>query len=173
LGGWWASNDVEKLKRWEETAAWAENNGCTELIGEIPDHDFYCVDNPTSYEVGPMGGPMYREWDFDTKERPGSEKLTHHMEALRSRWPEIVGHELGRFSRPVSFTGKKARRLLVSVDGVAKPPWGGWAHLSAKEEERRTFTRFRAAINEAIAPHEIDHVDFTTEEDADHQVLGN
>ena len=57
LAGWAYSNDIEKKNRWEETVEWAEKNGCLELVGSIPDNEFYSVDEPTSYTVGPMGGP--------------------------------------------------------------------------------------------------------------------
>ena len=40
------------------------------LVAEIPEQDFYFVDIPTCYPVGPMGGPMYRPWDFDAKSCP-------------------------------------------------------------------------------------------------------
>jgi hypothetical protein len=163
LNGWVWTNDVQKMDRWEETTTWAENNGCTDLVSGIPEQDFYFVDNPTSYAIGPGGGPMYRAWDFETKSRPVQEQLDMHMNTLFSRWPEIVGRELASITRPVAFTGEKARRLLVLAESAATPPWGGWSSLSTREPERRTFTNFRAAINEAIAPHEIDHIDFTTE----------
>jgi len=163
LAGWAYSNDVEKMRRWEETVAWAENNGCIEFVSGIPDQDFYFVDNPTSYTVGPLGGPMYRVWDFETKNRPSSEQIAQHMDTLLSQWPEIVGRELASITRPLAFTGKKARRLLVLASDAATPPWGAWMHLSTQESKRRTFTIFRAAINKAIVPHEVDHIDFTTE----------
>jgi hypothetical protein len=68
-------------------------------------------------------------------------------------------------TRPVAFTGKKARRLLVQAEGEAIPPWGGWFDRSTEEAKRRTFTRFRSAVNKAIAPHEVDHIDFVTDEE--------
>ncbi|MBI2864183.1 MAG: DUF721 domain-containing protein [Chloroflexi bacterium] len=160
LAGWAYSNDVGKLRRWEETVAWAENNGCAELISDIPDQDLYFVENPTSYAIGPAGGPMYRAWDFEPKSRPLPEQLSMYTDTLRSQWADIVGQELARVTRPIAFTGAKARRLLVQADSAAAPPWGGWSFLSAQESERRTFTRFRAAVNEAIDPHEVDHIDF-------------
>jgi hypothetical protein len=40
LNGWAYSNDVEKMRRWEETVTWARDNGSPEII-EIPDEDFY------------------------------------------------------------------------------------------------------------------------------------
>lgn len=163
LAGWAYSNDVEKMGRWEETVAWANDNGCLELVEDIPDLDFYFASEPTTHAVGPAYGPMCRPWDFDSKARPPSEEVVRHLETLKSKWAEIVGSELAHITRPVTFTGEKARRLLVFADGSACAPWGGWSCLSSIEGERRTFTRFRAAINVAIAPHEVDHVDFNTD----------
>jgi len=163
LAGWAYSNDVEKMQRWEETVTWAERNGCSDLVSDIPDRDFYFVENPTDYRVGPMGGPMYRAWDYEAKNRPTSEQITELINTLKSCWPEIVGSEIGKITRPIAFTGEKARRLLVFADAAFTPPWGGWSYLSKKETERRTFTHFRAAINKVIAPHEVDHIDFTTD----------
>jgi hypothetical protein len=48
LAGWAYSNDVEKMRRWEETVAWAAKNGCANLMSGIPDSDFYFVEKPTS-----------------------------------------------------------------------------------------------------------------------------
>lgn len=167
LAGWAYSNDVERMQRWDETVDWAVKNGCANLVSEIPDSDFYFEEKPTSYAVGPLGGPMNRAWDFDLKSRPPSEKIAHLIAVLLSRWAEIVGNELASITRPLAFTGEKSRRLLVLANAVTTPPWGGWAHLSANELERRTFTLFRAAINKAIAPHEVDHIDFTPEDNAE------
>lgn len=167
LAGWAYSNDIEKMKRWEETVDWAVKNKCAHLVSEIPDSAFYFVDNPASYTIGPLGGPMYRAWDFEVKTRPPSEKIEYLVDVLLSCWSEIVGNDLAGITRPLAFTGKKARRLLVLANAATTPPWGGWAHLSANELERRRFTHFRAAINKAIAPHEVDHIDFTTEDNAE------
>ena len=167
LAGWAYSNDVEKMQRWKETVDWAEKNGCSNLVSCIPDSDFYFVEKPTSYRVGPLGGPMHRAWDFEAKSRPASEQIAQFMDTLLSRGSEIVGNEIGSITRPLAFTGEKARRLLVFADAVFTPPWGGWSFLSKQESERRTFTHFRAAINKAIAPHEVDHIDFTTDESAE------
>ena len=161
LAGWGYSNDIEKIRRWEETVAWASYNGCADLV-EVSSEDFYYVDEPTSYAVGPMGGPMYRPWDYEEKERPLPDQIAEHLQTLISHWEDIVGPDLARVSSPVAFTGAKARRLLVQVDGAVRPPWGSWQALSQVEADRRTFTEFRASINAAIAPHEVDHIDFTT-----------
>jgi hypothetical protein len=59
LAGWAYTNDAEKMQRWEESISWATNNGCFDLLSDIPETDYYYVDEPTSYSVGPLGGPMY------------------------------------------------------------------------------------------------------------------
>lgn len=107
---------------------------------------------------------MYRAWDFTSKDRPSSEVLEKGMEILIAQWPEVAGEELSRITIPVEFTGNKARRLLIKADAASKPPWGGRDHISHTDTERRIFTRFRLSINKAISPHEVDHIDFITEE---------
>jgi hypothetical protein len=162
LAGWAYSNDTDKMRRWKETVDWAFVNGCAGIVEGISDHDFYQLENPTSSSVGPMGGPCYRPWDFEAKVRPTNEELAKHLEYLSSHWAEIAGSALSTVTRPVAFTGKKARRLLASAEATAAPPWGGWTDRSSNEAKRRTFTRFRAAVNRAITPHEVDHIDFIT-----------
>jgi hypothetical protein len=46
--------------QWPDTVAWAYDNGCSQIVDQIPDDDFYYVRNPTTYALGPLGGPMYR-----------------------------------------------------------------------------------------------------------------
>ena len=164
LAGWAYSNDVVKKLVWEATVDWAEKNGCSELISCITDEDFYFVDAPSTYQVGPYGGPMYLDWDFSPKKRPTHDDLDKDMEILLSRWSDIVGEEIAKYTRPLRFTGKKARRLLISANASISPPWGGWSYLS-HGVERRNFTSFRSAINKAIAPHGVDHIDFVTDGD--------
>ena len=166
LAGWAYSNDLDKLRRWDATVAWARRNGCSHLV-DVPESDFYCSHKLSSYAIGPLGGPMFRRWDFEPKERPSQDQRVAYLETLSSRWSEIAGLDLAPITRPLSFTGAKARRLLVHADSGARPPWGGWFALSSVESERRSFTRLRAAINRAIAPHEVDHVDFITVETED------
>jgi len=74
LAGWAYSNDVEKEQRWKETVDWAINNGCPEIVA-VPDEAFYDVDVPTSYVVGPLGGPMYSPSEFEEKDRPPSNQI--------------------------------------------------------------------------------------------------
>jgi len=156
LAGWCCTDDFDKKERWQETLEWAGNNNCRFLLDSIREEDFYSVDKLTSL------GPMYRAWDCETKARPSIEDAAEYLDRLISRWPDIVGPELGAITHPVRFTGEKRRRLLVKADGDSVPPWGGWFSLSSTEVKRRTFTSFRQAINNAISPHEVDHVGFTT-----------
>jgi hypothetical protein len=55
----------------------------------------------------------------------------------------------------LSFTGKKKRRLLVFADPQITPPWGSWFAL-ASGAQRRAFTQFRKAVNDAISPLHVD-----------------
>ncbi len=87
------------------------------------------------------------------------------METLFNQWPEIAGKELSGVTQPIAFAGKKARRLIVHADAKVKPPWGDWTFRTPIRKERDTFTAFRSAVNRAISPHEVDHIDFITERD--------
>jgi hypothetical protein len=164
LGGWAYSNDTEKLHRWEATVQWADKNGCSDLLKDIAEDQFYCVESPTTYTVGSMGGPMYREWDFQPRNKPDVEILDSLLKVLRSRWVEIAGPEISSITQPIQFDGAKARRLVVLAKSSATPPWGAWTKLASDENKRRSFTRLRASVNAAIAPHEVDHIDFQTQE---------
>jgi hypothetical protein len=150
------------MAQWADTVAWAYANGCNQIVDRIPSEEFYYVGNPTTYVVGRLGGPMYRPWDSEPKPTPSSDTINRHFEVLSSNWTEIVGADLGKVTRPLFFSGKKARRLLVQANPDLQPAWGNWQFLSNAEGERRAFTQFRAAINRAIEPHEVDHIDFTT-----------
>ena len=46
LGGWTGSNDIEKQNRWNETLAWADQHGLTDLIGDLPPLAMYRVVSP-------------------------------------------------------------------------------------------------------------------------------
>ena len=159
LAGWAWSNDVEKMDRWEMTVQWAKEAGCEEIVTAISDEDFRFVHVPTDYEVGPSGGPMYRTWDFERKDRPEESVLTAALAKLSIEWPSIAAG-FAVDTRPLCFSGDKARNLVVTVLTDALPPWGAWHKRSHVEAERRTFTVFRRAVNKAIYPHAVDHIEF-------------
>jgi len=165
LNGWMYSNDVQKEARWKETVDWAVQNGCDKEVN-IPDSSFYCVDaidTMTDHEIGPLGGPMYLPWSSEEKARPTKESLDSFLKLLSSNWERVAGLEMSRATEPVKFSGAKARCLWVRVHGCVQPTWGSWDRLSSTESERRSFTKFREAINNLIAPHTVDHVEFLTE----------
>jgi len=137
---------------------WASANGCAGIVEGISDQDFYQVEKLSNYSVGPMGGPCYRPWDFEAKIRPPEAELAKHLEYLCAHWGDVAGSSLASITQPLALTGKKARRFLVCAEPTAIPPWGGWTYRSPDEAKRRTFTRFRSAVNTAIAPHEVDHI---------------
>jgi hypothetical protein len=128
--------------------------------------DLYEVEKPTSRPIGPMGAPCYRPWDFEAKGRPSKDELAKHLEYLSAHWADVAG-SIATVTQPLIFTGKKGRRLLVCAERTAAPPWGGWTYRSPDQAKRRTFTRFRSAVNKAITPHEVDHIEFVTEESSD------
>jgi hypothetical protein len=160
LSDWVFSNDVQKHARWEETLSWARRHDLSELVSGLSEALMYATSEMSSYRVGPVGGPMHLAWNWHPREAVTSAVRSKILEFLRANWPAIAGTVLAGSTKPTAITGKKGRRLLVSVDEAASaPPWGTWTSL-AKDERRRSFTEFRRAINEAIAPIEIDHIDF-------------
>lgn len=163
LSGWAFSNDIEKKQRWEETVEWASAHGCAHLLEALSDSDFYEVTVPTAYTIGPGGGPLFLPWSSEPKQRPPSTETERLLSQLRTDWSRVVGEALATVTRPVRFTGLKRRRLLVWVLPDARAPWGTWSTLSSSETERREFTRFREAVNQAIAPRKVDHIEFTSD----------
>ena len=79
---------------------------------------------------------------------------------VRDGWPAAIGAELAAITEPYMFSGRKRRRLIVLVRGAGRPPWGTWQSLAGVEAEGRTFTEFRRRVNEIVAPHGVDHVEF-------------
>ncbi|MGD2272727.1 MAG: hypothetical protein PVI06_20185 [Desulfobacterales bacterium] len=159
LAGWAFSNDVEKAHRWKQTIIWAEDNKLEDLLPKLKERQKYMVPEMTTYEVGPLGGPMYLPWDYEPKARPSDETLERTLLRLKQDWRTIAGENLSTITEPLEFSGKKARKLLVKADFQINPPWGKWDSL-ALGEKRRAFTRFRQRVNDAIAPHMVDHIEF-------------
>jgi hypothetical protein len=78
----------------------------------------------------------------------------------------LLGDKIVGVTQPLELTGPKARRLLLYADATVRPAWGSWSRIDRLESAGRAFRELRAAINKAIAPHEIDHIDFTTDPSA-------
>ena len=159
LNGWVFTNDLEKKIRWEKTIDWARSSGCSKLLEKLSKDHFYYTTDITAYQIGPYGGPMYQPWDYETKVRPKKETLEFNFFKLQSQWPNIAV-DIAHVTKPVAFTGKKARRLLVNVLQDSSPPWGDWDRLSYSEEKRRSFTKLRQDVNRNLNSHKVDHIDF-------------
>ena len=98
----------------------------------------------------------------DPKPKLSREEKKELILRLRENWEKVVGVELARITEPKVFKGKKSRLLLVQYKpGSYRPPWGSWWYIRENINERYHFRHLRKAINEAIAPHEVDHIDFT------------
>ena len=98
-------------------------------------------------------------WTSDPKPKVSVRTKTKLIENLRAKWDEIAGTELRGITSPIRFSGAKGRRLVVFSKREATPSWGIWIMLE-QGDNRKSFTRFRAAVNMAINPHEVDHIDF-------------
>jgi hypothetical protein len=161
LAGWYYSNDHAKMKRWDDTVDWAEFNGCLWAIEAVRPEDMYTTFAVSDYVVGPVGGPMYRDWDYTTKSKPSAGVLIELLDSLKKDWMSVVGKELARSTEPLRFTGRRARRLLVKVTHVSDPPWGDWYALPSDRTKRYEFTKMRRAVNNLFGQqHEVDHIDF-------------
>jgi hypothetical protein len=159
LAGWAYSNDVEKRSRWQETLAWAERYGLGALLGDVAEESMYAVAELSGDRIGPLGGPMFLDWNYDSKPRADAVARTKAIEVLQADWAKIAGAELAAITLPLCLTGSKGRRLVVLVRTEDAPPWGSWTVL-VRDERRRSFTALRTAVNRAIAPLEVDHIDF-------------
>jgi hypothetical protein len=152
LNGWVFSSDWEKKLRWDETIKWAKENGLTHLIPVLTEEDKYQVEAYGAYR-----GPIYGEQFFKPKPSHSSTETKSALQYLQANWVAIVGEDLAQATLPQRFSGHKKRRLIVSITNPDyRPPWGSWYSLSG---DRRAFTRFRKAINDAIHPMEVDQID--------------
>jgi hypothetical protein len=160
LGGWWISSDAEKLHRWKQTELWCEAHGYSALLDGLTPEDFYFGDPKCSRAGGSnRDWERYRQWSREPKPKLTNAEVEGHLSTLRFYWRDAAQEEL-RHTTPLTFTGCKARRLLVMAQPGTVPPWGSWTELSPDLAKRRTFTFLRAQINSVIYPHAVDHVDF-------------
>lgn len=155
LSGWHYSSDHDKQLRWLQTVEWAERHNFGHLIPNLRDDECYVTEClTTSYPE-----QHYRPDRYTVRERPPSETLATAMQALKQQWPAVAGGQLSNICSPIEFSGRKARRLIVAVTADLRPPWGEWSYFP-NGADRRSFTEFRRRINAAIAPAQVDHVDF-------------
>lgn len=152
-GGWAFSGDMEKHQRWVSLVEWAEERGLSHLIPRLAPNEIYTAPDLS-------GGIWWDDW-FTTppQTRPTDEAVAAALECLRANWEAIAGPSLAAYTWPLRFTGRKMRQLLLTADPEYGPPWGEWRSLPP-DDRRLTFTAFRRAVNDAIAPLEVDHIDF-------------
>lgn len=149
-------------QRWRDLVAWANDHGFSQLLAahlpSPPENDV--ADQIAGVSADGRGWwTEYGEQVHERKVKPTKEALAAALATLKLRWPQIVG-DLSQVCRPNKFSGRKSRRLVVSANPAANPPWGSW--YSAKSDPR-AFSSFRRAVNQAIAPLEVDDVSFVTD----------
>ena len=162
LAGAAFSSASEIRRRWIDFVDWANDFGFAEVLhanlGRAPEIDVAEQIAGVS-EDGRGWWPVYGEQFHKPKLKPSKEAVASALKLLSTRWAEIAGDELARFTRPLKFTGRKYRRLVVCADPEFRPPWGSWYFAF---DNPRAFTRFRRAVNDAISPLEVDVIDFAT-----------
>lgn len=155
-------SDASKHHRLRQQLEWADRHdlldGALARLAAIPVEQWN-ASSLTSWSQDSYTLPGHWGWTSDPKPKMSAKTATKLIERLRANWDEIAGHELGRVTSPLRFEGAKRRRLVVLAKSDASPPWGSWYFL-ARDERRRLFTRFRAAVNATITPHAVDHIDF-------------
>jgi hypothetical protein len=156
LNGWAFSNDYEKSDRWLATIKWAEVNNSSHLIPDLIENDQYIVEELDST---PYAGPVLGEQQHESKLTPSEADIDVALHKLRNNWNAIIGNDLANRTYPIDFSGDKKRKLIVSADPSYTPPWGSWNWFTLSGD-RKSFTRFRASINQAITPLVVDHIDF-------------
>jgi hypothetical protein len=112
---------------------------------------------------------LFRRANHDLQHHPAGANASNEIAAaeiavLKSIWNGLVGTELAAVTIPLALTGARKRRLLVWADSSQQPPWGTWSCLSSGPE-RREFSKMRAAVNAAIHPMHVDHIDFVHNHD--------
>ena len=160
-------SNATKHHRLSAQLHWASENGCLDdalrYLRDIPFEQWNSCSleqwNQDSYHN------LHWGWTSDPKPKNSAESAAHAIEILRARWDEVAGEELRAVTSPLRFEGAKGRRLVVLAKREASPPWGTWTSLD-QGENRRFFTRLRAAVNAAIKPLEVDHIDFVHESTA-------
>jgi hypothetical protein len=160
LSGWTFSNDAEKAQRWEATVEWARRNGCDGLLADVPDSEFFALSIRVAYETGVSGEHTSPHGSPPLGVRPSVLIQAAWLGVLQRRWREIAGENLATGMRPLAFVGEAFRSLLVEADANLRPPWGTWTEIYPDQPSRRAFRTFRAAVNRAIAPHEVYHIEF-------------
>lgn len=157
------ASDATKHERLSEQLLWAHENGCIDdalrYLRALPVEQWNSCSPEFWDQDNYPGQGWHWGWTSDPKPRVSAEDASKIIERLRANWDQVAGEELRGVTSPLRLEGMKGRRLVVFARSDACPPWGSWCILPAGEK-RRLFTRFRAAVNAVIKPHEVDHIDF-------------
>ncbi len=156
LSGWTMSNDYDKQQRWEETLQWAEKNKVLHLIPFLKEEDKYYVSEYDAFRP-------YEFYTFDKKYKPTPDEIKTALQNLKDHWQTLWEIEFGNNTKPILFSGKKSRNLLVSYKSNYSPPWGSWTNHLANGRPSK-FTELRLKVNEIIKPVMVDHIIFKEEE---------
>jgi hypothetical protein len=159
LSGWTMSSDFEKKDRWNATLAWAERNNCLHLIPVLNEDEKYYAEELSAYT------PFYHEFKHHPKAaKPSSEELNNALKLLAENWSDILSPDFGINTKPISFSGTKAKELVVSYKPSYSPPWGSWVNHLANGKPSK-FSELRSNVNKIIAPLAVDHITFKAEKE--------
>lgn len=81
------------------------------------------------------------------------------LQFLLGKWPQIVGPEFARTTKPERFEGNKKCRLIVAANPNHLPPWGRW---DADRNGGSRHTGTRRMVNMALWPLEVKELVFDT-----------
>lgn len=161
LAGAAFSSAIEISDRWQATIQWAERYGCMgQLLSiyEAPPAGRDYAEEMAGVSAGGKGWwPDMTHWNREPRRKPSAQEVSQALLHLQEHWSDVVGHPLAAVTRPLAFTGRKSRRLLIQANPYFLPPWGTWLSCDIAPE---SFRAFRLAINSEIKPVEVDHVDF-------------
>jgi hypothetical protein len=148
-------------QRWRETLVWAESHGCMDVLLRhyVAPHSGMDVANQLSGVDDDGNGwwPDTSHWNTEPRATHTSDEVRNAIHELKANWLEVAGESLCSALDPVEITGPKSRRLVVMVLKEVSPPWGSWESVSSNPG---AFRDFRHRVNVAIAPLEVDHIDF-------------
>lgn len=160
LAGWNFSDDFSKKRRWDETVQWAAEFGGTEFISQLIESDFYHVDELHRSDF------LDNEWGETSPPaiKPSIEILTELVKKITENWNQIAEID-SKFTKPINFSGAKARSLAVEYDTDELPSWGTWGnepggYHKQNFSDKNKFSILREKVNKVIHPHNIDHIVF-------------
>ena len=159
LAAWNCTTEEQKQERFFYHLKYADTHGVLDKVSRflinLSESEWYHLGEA---EASPEY--YYSHEIFKPKEKLSDEIINKSLRTLQDNWIEIAGELIAKATKPENFSGEKARRLNIKVlSDRIKPNWGSWWSLE-KSNNPKSFTDFRAKINENISPHSIDHIVF-------------